>query len=157
MIKAFFHFPHTLNKLFNNCIKLNWSQISSSWNKKSLNKKNKKSLKRSNLTSSEEKLPLKILALLGLSNKIQATQDPYVIKNLSNVIMKRSPLKNKWFIIVTAESLWSYKKQNNFCSKLHKKERKKYYSNLNLNKVTDNKTFSKAIEEQIKELIKEQI
>ena len=32
MMSAFFHFQHTLNGLFNNCIKLYWYQISSSWN-----------------------------------------------------------------------------------------------------------------------------
>ena len=34
MMSAFFHFQHTLYRLFNNCIKLYWYQISSSWNMK---------------------------------------------------------------------------------------------------------------------------
>ena len=34
MMSAFFHFQHTLNRLFNNCIKFYWSWISSSWNMK---------------------------------------------------------------------------------------------------------------------------
>ena len=59
--------------------------------------------------------------------------------------MKRSQLKTMYFKTNTAESLRSYKKQKNFCSKLYKKERKKYYNSLKLNKVTDNKTFWKTV------------
>ena len=32
-MSVFFHFQHTLKRLFNNCIKLYWYLISSSWNK----------------------------------------------------------------------------------------------------------------------------
>ena len=32
MMSVFFHLQHTLNRLFNNCLKLHWYQISSSWN-----------------------------------------------------------------------------------------------------------------------------
>ena len=38
-----------------------------------------------------------------------------------------------------------YKKQKKFCNKLYKKERKKIYSKINAHKITDNKTFWKAI------------
>ena len=38
-----------------------------------------------------------------------------------------------------------YKKQKNFCSKLYKKERKKFYSKIDTGKITDNKTFCKRI------------
>ena len=55
--------------------------------------------------------------------------------------MKRSLLKTKYFKTNTAESLRLYKKQNNFCSRLYKKERRKYYSSLNAKEVTDNKAF----------------
>ena len=34
MMSAFFHFQHTLNRLFNNCIRLYWYYISSPWNMK---------------------------------------------------------------------------------------------------------------------------
>ena len=34
-----------------------------------------------------------------------------------------------------------YKRQKNYCNKLYKSERKFFYSNLNLNNITDNKTF----------------
>ena len=38
-----------------------------------------------------------------------------------------------------------YRKQRNFCSKLYKKERKKYYNNLDLNDIADNKKFWKTV------------
>ena len=38
-----------------------------------------------------------------------------------------------------------YRKKNNFCSRLYKKERKKYYTRLAIRKVTDNKYFWKTM------------
>ena len=38
-----------------------------------------------------------------------------------------------------------YKKQKNFCSRWIKKERKKYFDTLDVNKVTGNKNFWKNI------------
>ena len=34
-----------------------------------------------------------------------------------------------------------YKKHKNFCSKLYKKERKKFYSQLDIKNITDDKLF----------------
>ena len=59
--------------------------------------------------------------------------------------MKRSQLKTRYFKTNTAESLRSYKKQKNFCSKLYQKERKEYFDSIKLNKGTDNKTFLKTL------------
>ena len=39
----------------------------------------------------------------------------------------------------------AYKKQKNFCSRLYKKERKRFFNNLNPSFVTDNKLFWKTI------------
>ena len=39
-----------------------------------------------------------------------------------------------------------YKKHKNFCSRLYKKERKKYRDTLDVNKITDNKAFWKNIQ-----------
>ena len=41
----------------------------------------------------------------------------------------------------TEENKQAFKKQKNFCNRLYKKERKKYYENLDLRKITDNKKF----------------
>ena len=43
-------------------------------------------------------------------------------KNHGKAIIKRPQLKTKYFKTDTAESLLLYKKQNDFCCKLYKKE-----------------------------------
>ena len=65
-------------------------------------------------------------------------------KTLRKAIADRSRLENRYYKSKTGESLRAYKKQNNFCSKLYKKERKKYYTNLDINKITDCKKFWKT-------------
>ena len=66
-------------------------------------------------------------------------------KALSKAIMKRSELESKHVKNKTSENLKSYKNQRHFCSKLYKKESKKYYERLDLNNITDNKKFWKAV------------
>ena len=72
---------------------------------------------------------------------LRANHVPYMTKALRKAIMKRSELESKYVKNKTNENLKSYKKQRNFCSKLYKKERKKYYEMLDLKNVTDNKEF----------------
>ena len=48
-------------------------------------------------------------------------------------------------VLVTAESLLSYKKTKSFYSKMYKKGRKKCYNSLKLNKVKDDKMLWKTI------------
>jgi len=55
--------------------------------------------------------------------------------------MKRSELSTKYYKNSTHKNLSQYKKHKNFCSRLYKKERRKYYSNLDIKKITDNKQF----------------
>ena len=62
-------------------------------------------------------------------------------KALRKAIMRRSELESKA----------RFKKQKKFCSKLYKKERKKFYSNLELNEITDNKLFWKTIKPLLSE------
>ena len=59
--------------------------------------------------------------------------------------MRRSQLESKYFKNRSTENFRTYKKQKNVCSKLYKKERKKYFANLNNNKILDNKTFWKTV------------
>ena len=66
-------------------------------------------------------------------------------KALKKAIMKRSELESKYVKNKASQNLRSFKKQRNFCSKLYKKERKKYYERLDLNNVTDNKKFWKTV------------
>ena len=65
-------------------------------------------------------------------------------KTLRKAIADRSRLENRYYKSKTEESLRAYKKQKNFFSKLYKKERKKYYTNLDINKTTDCKRFWKT-------------
>ena len=95
-----------------------------------------------NYTSFEENF-------LGVLNKhaplkkklLCANNPPYVIKALREAIIKRSYLEKLCFRKKIAESLKKYKKHKNFCSRLYKKERKKYFDILDVNKITDNKAF----------------
>ena len=75
-----------------------------------------------------------------IKNKfIRANHAPYMTKNLRKAIMKRSQLETKYMKNKTPDNLKLYKKHRNYCSKLYKKERKKYYNGLDLKCVTDNK------------------
>ena len=72
---------------------------------------------------------------------LRANQVPYMTKTLRKAIMRRSNLENKFLKNVTPENNAAYIKQRNLCSKLYKKERRKYYSNLDPSNFTDNKMF----------------
>ena len=77
---------------------------------------------------------------------IRANHAPYVMKSLRKAIIKRSNLQMIYLKKKTPESYKKYKKQKNYCSRLYKKERKKFFSNLNSSKICDNKTFWKTIQ-----------
>ena len=68
---------------------------------------------------------------------VRANEVPYMA--LRKAIATRLRLENWYHKNKSGESLLAYKKQKNFCSRLYKKERKKYYTNLVVKKVTDNK------------------
>ena len=76
---------------------------------------------------------------------VRANEVPYMTKALRKAIVTRSRLENRYHKDKTGESLRNYRKQKNFCSRLYKKERKKYYSSLDVKKVTDNKKFWKTM------------
>ena len=60
--------------------------------------------------------------------------------------MRRSKLQTIYFKKRKPESLRKYQKQKNYCSKLYKKERKAFFSNLNPSNICDNKTFWKYVQ-----------
>ena len=76
---------------------------------------------------------------------VRINQAPYMTKTLRKAIMKRSALKNKFYREKTLITESMYKKQRNFCSRLYKKEKKKFYNNLNMKSFTDNKMFWKTV------------
>ena len=72
---------------------------------------------------------------------VRINQAPYMTKVLRKAIMRRSALKAKYFCNKTENSERLFKKQKNFVSRLYKKERRKFYNNLDLKFFTDNKKF----------------
>ena len=66
-------------------------------------------------------------------------------KTLRKAIMRRSQLQTKYFKNKSENNYLAFKKQRNFCSKLYKKDRKKYYNSLDIKNITDKKQFWKTI------------
>ena len=62
-------------------------------------------------------------------------------KTLSKAFMERSKLKNRYNKYPTKANKIIYNKQRNFCVHLLRKEKKKYYNNLDINIFSDNKKF----------------
>ena len=86
---------------------------------------------------------------LGVLNKhaplkkkvLRANNASYVTKALRKAITKRSYLEKLYLKKKTTESLKKYEKNKNFCSRFYKKERKKYFDTLDVNKITDNQAL----------------
>jgi len=76
---------------------------------------------------------------------IRGNNCPFMTKILSKSFMERSRLKNNYNKNPTVKNEKMYKKHRNFCVNLLKKEKRNYYSSLNLNIFKDNKTFWKNI------------
>ena len=72
---------------------------------------------------------------------VRANQAPYITKSMRKAIMRRSALENAFYIKGTAGCHKAYKKQKKYCSRLYKKERKKFYANFCCDSITDNKKF----------------
>ena len=71
----------------------------------------------------------------------RANEVPYMTKKLRKAIANRSRLEHIFYRYKTDESKRAYKRQKNYCSMLYKKERKKFYTNLDIKSVTDSKRF----------------
>jgi exonuclease III/predicted transport protein len=76
---------------------------------------------------------------------VRANDKPFMTKALRKAIMQRSALKNVYIKEKTEAAERAFRKQRNFTNKLLKKEKKKYFGNLDLNDITDNKKFWKTI------------
>ena len=88
------------------------------------------------------------LSLLNLhapmkSKKQRANHKSYMTKTLRKAIMKRSELATKYHKTKSIEDYNNYKKQRNFCSKLYKKERKKFRTIWTLKILQITKNFGK--------------
>ena len=72
---------------------------------------------------------------------IRANEVPYMTKNLRKPIMTRSRLENKYLKTNSLVDKNLFKKHTNYCNRLYKSERKKFYNSIKLNSITDNKKF----------------
>ena len=90
---------------------------------------------------------MKILDMHAPKKKkvIRGNNAPFMNKDLTQAFMHRSKLKNKFNKNPTEKNRLFYNKQRNFCVSLVKKEKKKYYNNLDLKIFNDNKKFWKRI------------
>ena len=71
--------------------------------------------------------------------------NPFKNKTFKKAIMTRSTIKNQFNKDSSAKKWNSYKKQRNFCLKLLRQTKEKYFNNINAKKVSDNKTFWKLV------------
>ena len=76
---------------------------------------------------------------------------PFMTKDLSKNIMKRSRLCNKYLNNNNEENRKLYAQQRNYCVSLLRKTKKVYYENLDEKKVSDNKLFWKTVKPPLSE------
>ena len=74
---------------------------------------------------------------------VRRNEAPFMNKSVRKAIMVRTQLLNKFRKENSFISELACKKQRNFCTKLIKKTKGDVYNNLNVNKITDNKSFGK--------------
>ena len=72
---------------------------------------------------------------------LRANHSPFVIKELSKVIMLRYELRNHYLKCKSEEARARFKIQRNLCVTLLRKAKRDYYENLELGKVSDSKKF----------------
>ena len=75
----------------------------------------------------------------------RGNQMPFMTKDLSKNITKRSRLRNKYLNNNNEENRKPYAQQRNHCVFLLRKTKKVYYENLDERKVSDNKLFWKTV------------
>ena len=66
----------------------------------------------------------------------RGNQMPFITKDLSKAIMKRSRLRNNFLKNKTEQNKTLYTKQRNYCVSLLKKSKKKYFANFNEKKIS---------------------
>ena len=82
---------------------------------------------------------------------LRGNNAPFMNKTLSKEFMNRTRLKNRYYKNPTESNRVLYKKQRNFCVNLLKKEKKKYYNNLDIKIFEDNKKFWQRIKPLLSE------
>ena len=76
---------------------------------------------------------------------IRSNQQPFMNKCIAKAIMNRTRIRNRFWRNPTEENRKAYNRQRNYCVNLIRREKRKYFENLNERDVTDNKIFWKTI------------
>ena len=76
---------------------------------------------------------------------IRANESPFMTKDLHKAIMKRSKIRSKFVKSRNLSDRKNYTSQRNFCKKMLKNTTRTYFNNLDIRKVTDNRTFRKIV------------
>jgi hypothetical protein len=76
---------------------------------------------------------------------VRGNNAPFMNKTLSKAFMTRARLKRISNSFPTEENIEAFKKYRNFCVSLLRKEKKKFYNNLDISIMSDNKKFWKYI------------
>ena len=76
---------------------------------------------------------------------VRANQASFINSKIHKEVMRKTRLRNKYIDSKTDADRIAYNKQRNYCVSLIRKEKKAYYSNLNIRHVTDNKTFWRKV------------
>ena len=72
---------------------------------------------------------------------VRANDAPFMTKALWKAVMLRSRLRNKYNQNKVAENWNNFHRQRNLCFKLFRQKKKRYYKNLDVILITDNKIF----------------
>ena len=72
---------------------------------------------------------------------VRGNNKSFMNKTLSQAIMQRTKLRNKFLKDPTEHNKILYTKQRNWCVSLLRKEKKEYFANLNEKDMIDNKKF----------------
>ena len=76
---------------------------------------------------------------------IRANESPFMTKDLHKAIMKRSKIRSKFVKSRNLSDRKNYTSQRNFCKKMLKNTKRTYFNNLDIRKVTDNRTSWKTV------------
>ena len=84
---------------------------------------------------------------------VRANQASFINSKIHKEVMRRTRLRNKFIDSKTDADRIAYNKQRNYCVSLIRKEKKAYYSNLDIRDVTDNKTFWRKVKSLFSEKV----
>ena len=84
---------------------------------------------------------------------VRADQASFINSKMHKEVMRRTRLRNKFIDSKTDADRITYNKQRNYCVSLIRKEKKAYYSSLNIRDVTENKTFWRKVKPRLSEKV----